>query len=356
MKRLLYILLCLSVMVSATDAFSQKKNDKKKDKKKKVEKVEVKPIDDQKQPVVQPVEKDPGGKQPVEKQPVIQPNDEKQPVATTQTKQPVVTLEQIVAQSKPVVQQKPNGSINWTEQYIEAKGQSVIDNQKFTNPAQAKLMATRGAVVVAQRNLLEIVQGVNITSETKVKDMIAESDYIYSRVDGVVKGAQQVGEAVEKDGFIEVTMRIPIYADKGLAPVIYDNVPGKTKSASIAEVAEVLESGDLGGAEGFVFNFNGKQIDPSMFPVVVDENGKTLFDFYKLYDPTTGKFPQMLQTSKDMFQQLGFAKGVQVIDVAQSFNGKIQLDKINAGKINWEKVGKVAQQAGKVIKFALALI
>jgi hypothetical protein len=42
--------------------------------------------------------------------------------------------------------------------------------------------------------------------------------------------------------------------------------------------------------------------------------------------------------------------------VAQSFNGKIQLDKINAGKINWEKVGKVAQQAGKVIKFALALI
>ena len=345
MKQILYVMLSVIFLTISMQAFSQKKNKEKKKKKGKVENVEIKPIDEQKQPVIQE-------KQPVtvEKEPVI----ESKPLAVD--KKPTLTLEQVISQSKPVVDQKPNGSVNWTEQYIESKGQSVIDNQKYTNAAQAKLMATRGAIVVAQRNLLEIVQGVNITSETTVKDMITQNDFIYSRVDGVVKGAQQVGEAIEKDGFIEVTMRIPIYSNKGLAPVIYDNVPGKEKKATISEVAEVLESGDLGGAEGFVFNFNGKQIDPSMFPVVVDENGKTLLDFYKLYDPTTGKFPQIMQTSKDMFQQIGFGKGVEIIDVAQSFNGKIQLDKINAGKINWDKIGKVAQQAGKVIKFALALI
>ncbi len=354
MRRVLYLFLSVLFLSLSVQAFSQSKKDKKKKKKANVEAVEVKPVEIQKEPTntgkeVKPVE--------VQKQPVD--NAVSKPVTLQENKKPALTLEQVIPQSKPVVQTKPNGSINWTEQFIEAKGQSVIDNQKFTNPAQAKLMATRGAVVVAQRNLLEIIQGVNITSETTVKDMITQSDYIYSRIDGVVKGAQQVGEAIEKDGFIEVTLRIPIYSSKGLAPVVYDNVPGKEKKATvsdIAQVAEVLESGDIGGAEGFVFNFNGKQIDPSMFPVVVDENGNTLLDFYKLYDPTTGKFPQMLETSKDMFKQLGFDKGVEIIDVAQSFNGKIQLDQLNAGKINWDKIGKMAQTAGKVIKFALALI
>lgn len=354
MRRVLYLLLSVLFLSLSMQAFSQGKKDKKKKKKANVEAVEAKPVEIQKEPVntgkeVVPVD---AQKQPVD-------NAVIKPVNLQEGKKPALTLEQVIPQSKPVVQTKPNGSINWTEQFIEARGQSVIDNQKFTNPAQAKLMATRGAVVVAQRNLLEIIQGVNITSETTVKDMITQSDYIYSRVDGVVKGAQQIGEAIEKDGFIEVTLRIPIYSSKGLAPVVYDNVPGKEKKTTVSDVtqvAEVLESGDIGGAEGFVFNFNGKQIDPSMFPIVVDENGNTLLDFYKLYDPTTGKFPQMLETSKDMFKQLGFDKGVEIIDVAQSFNGKIQLDQLNAGKINWDKIGKVAQTAGKVIKFALALI
>lgn len=325
MKKVFILLLGFSFLFFNYQAFSQKKKDRKKNRRNKIENVEVKPIAEQNQP-------------------------------SAVQAQPVLTYDQVVNQAEPVVEQKPNGNINWTEQYVEAKGQSVIDNQKFTNPAQAKLMAARGAVVVAQRNLLEIVKGVNVTSETTVKDMITQNDFIYTRVDGVVKNAQQVGDAVEKDGFMEVTMRIPLYSNKGLAPVLYDNIPGKVAKNTVTDIAEAIGTGDLGGAEGIVFNFNGKPVDPSMFPVVVDENGKILFDFYKLYDPKTGKFPQILQTSKELFQQLGFSQGVEVIDVAQSFNGKIQLDQLNSKKINWEKIGKFALSAGKILKFALALI
>ncbi|PKP23193.1 MAG: hypothetical protein CVU05_00505 [Bacteroidetes bacterium HGW-Bacteroidetes-21] len=354
MKKTICILLSLVLMTAAFDSFAQDKKGKKKKKKDKVENVQIQTTTtEQKQPVT--TETQNKEINPTEKKPVIQANEIK-PIAN---KQPVVTLEQIIAQSKPVVDQKPNGNVNWTEQFIEAKGQSVIDNDKFKNVAQAKAMATRGAVVVAQRNLLEIIKGVNVTSETTVKDMITQSDFIYTRVDGVVKGAQQIGEAIEKDGMMEVTMRIPIYSAKGLAPVVYDNVPNATKKSAMSEVTDVadaLEAGDLGGAEGFVFNFNGKQIDPSMFPVVVGEDGNVLFDFYKLYDPTKGKFPQIMQTSREVFEQLGFSKGIQVLDVAESFNGKIQLDKVNAGKVNWDKLGKFAQSASKVLKFALALV
>jgi hypothetical protein len=52
-------------------------------------------------------------------------------------------------------------------------------------------MAERGAVVDAQRNLLEITEGVRVNGETVVKDYITQSDIIFSRVDGIVKGLKQ---------------------------------------------------------------------------------------------------------------------------------------------------------------------
>jgi hypothetical protein len=85
---------------------------------------------------------------------------------------------------------KELGKVDWSSQFIEAKGESVLDPERFKNPAQAKAMATRGAVVVAQRNLLEIVKGVHVQGETTVEDMMTKRDLITTRVEGIVKGAQ----------------------------------------------------------------------------------------------------------------------------------------------------------------------
>lgn len=147
-----------------------------------------------------------------------------------------LTYEIVEEFSEPVVEQYTNGNVNWSEQFIEAKGTSVIDNERFKIPAQAKAMAIRGAVVIAQRNLLEIINGVKITGETRVQDMIATNDYVYSRVDGLIKGAQQIGEPIEIDGLIEVTMRVPLYASNGLAPIVYSQMPqyaGNNKNAAV---------------------------------------------------------------------------------------------------------------------------
>ncbi len=270
-------------------------------------------------------------------------------------------------EAQPFIQTTQNGSINWSEQYVEAKGRSVIDNAKFTNPAQAKLMATRGAVVEAQRNLLEIVQGVNVTSETKVKDMIATSDYIYTRIDGVIKGATQVGEAVEKDGFVEVTYRVPLY-EKGnsVASAVYSGLPTmNNKSGKISDGNSqatngkgdaTSESNEGSVPNGLVFNYNGKTIDPSLFPVVFDEQGNMLLDFSKMYDPNKGKFPKILQGTKDIFEAANFKKGTEILNVIDASNGKIVIDKPSSSKINWTKIQKVASTAGKVVKFILTII
>lgn len=256
--------------------------------------------------------------------------------------------------AEPVVTSYPNGNVNWTQQFVEAKGAAVIDNQKFTNPAQAKLMASRGAVVVAQRNLLEIIKGVNITSETTVQDMMTTSDFIYTRIDGVVKGAQQVGEAREVNGTMEVTMRVPLYDKGGIAPAVVENVPAPKKLNSTPDGKPVVaniepEAGAAEGLDKIAFNFKGKKIDPTMFPVIVDQNNNLVFDYSKIYDPKNGKFPKIVKSSEKLLTELGYNKNIKVLDVISADKGKIVIDNKQLKKVNWKKIGNTAAKIGKFL-------
>ncbi len=257
-------------------------------------------------------------------------------------------------QYQPIVETLPNGKIDWTEQFIESKGMSVIDSERFKNPAQAKLMARRGAIADAQRNLLEIIKGVRVVSETKVVDMITESDYILTQVDGLIKNAQMIGEEVEKDGIIEVRMRVPIYEENGLASALQRKIGEKGQKATMGMNEIKFPEGNpeeikMENLSDLVFNFNGKEYSPSMFPIIMDENNNVLLDFSKYYDPKTGKFPKLLAGSKEILDAVGSKKGAQVIDVIESFDGKIKIDNSKISKkINWQKIGKVATTVGKI--------
>jgi hypothetical protein len=257
-----------------------------------------------------------------------------------------------VLQTEDIVVEKPNGNINWSQQYIEAKGQSAIDYDRFKNKAQARLMATRGAIVIAQRNLLEIVKGVEIVGETKVEDMITTNDYVYSRVEGVVKGAKQIGTAIERDGSIEVTLRMPIYSHKGIASVFGDKEIQKLHlkngyKSNLMPHDETI-SGNLDPNKPLVFTLNGKKIDLSLFPVIVDDNNNVQFDFSKLINSKTGEFPKYLQLTKDIMNDLGYNKGVNIIELIQSGKGEFKLSKKTNGAF-WRTVGNIAKTTGKIL-------
>jgi hypothetical protein len=344
------------LMVSSFSSYSQSKK-KKKEKKSKaiIEQSVVVPVDSK---TTTPKEnsnsigvtnQNSGVKQ-------IEPSKDQKPNNISETEIKPINFEQIIQQSKPVVTEKPNGSINWTQQYVEAKGFSVLDNVKFTNTAQAKAMARRGATVDAQRNLLEIVKGVQVTGETTVNDMIASSDFIYTKVDGIIKGAQLIGEPIEKDGGIEVKMRVPIYETNGIASAIYDKVPD-TKSVNANSMNELLdqvpEEIKDEVLQGLAFNLNGKKIDQSMFPVIVDENNNMVLDLSKLYDPKNGKFPQLLSSTEQIFKELGYNKGLQMLNVIKAEAGRIVIDNESVKKVNWSKIGETVAKIGK---FLLILI
>jgi len=107
------------------------------------------------------------------------------------------------------VEATSTGTINWTVGEVYATGIGVPPAQAV-NAAQARGMADRAAVVVAYRNLLEVVKGVRVDSETVVEKFMTTSDSIRTRVDGIVKGARIVKKRYLPDGAVEVLVAMPL--------------------------------------------------------------------------------------------------------------------------------------------------
>jgi hypothetical protein len=107
-----------------------------------------------------------------------------------------------------------NGRVNWGAGYIEARGEGAYPPN--ASQGQARLMARRAAIADAQRNLLETVNGVRLTAETRVRNFIVESDAIATRVEGILKNATVVSEK-DKGNTYEVVMRAPMGSITALA-------------------------------------------------------------------------------------------------------------------------------------------
>jgi len=75
-----------------------------------------------------------------------------------------------------------------------------------TAPAQARAMAERAAMLDAQRQILEHLKGVHITSSSTVEDFMTQNDSIKSRVQGTVRKAKVVDKRYNRDGSVEVDM------------------------------------------------------------------------------------------------------------------------------------------------------
>ncbi len=118
-----------------------------------------------------------------------------------------VTVGPAGAQPAPgdAVETMGQGSINWTSGQIYATGIGAPPANP-ANAAQARAMAVRAAQVVALRNLLEIIKGVRVDSDTVIENFVAKSDSIRTRVEGIVRGAQIIKTVYLTDGSVEMTV------------------------------------------------------------------------------------------------------------------------------------------------------
>ncbi len=77
--------------------------------------------------------------------------------------------------------------------------------------ARGRMMAERAAKVDAYRNMAERIKGLQITADTYVRDFVAESDQISTRVDTFIKGMKTVGAyRYMPDGICQVDVEVAI--------------------------------------------------------------------------------------------------------------------------------------------------
>ncbi len=174
--------------------------------------------------------------------------------------------------------------------FVEATGFGTVDANRTRNPVQARLLAKRAAMVDAQRNLLEMIEGVRVTSGTTVRDAQLESDVIANRVKGLLKGAFVLNESTSKEAgtwLAEVTLGICITAAPekcgarpNLAQIIYPLLP------ETPEAGRFQGTSDAPGATSVIVDLTGHGFEPYFSIRLVDAAGKVIYgpDFFKRKD------------------------------------------------------------------------
>jgi hypothetical protein len=180
-----------------------------------------------------------------------------------------------IIQSKVAEQVGDKGVVNYEEGYIEAVGIGAPPEKYYGKP-NARPMALRAAQVDAYRNLLEVTKGVQINSQTTVKDFVTESDVINASVEGLIKGAKIMNKEYLSDGTVEVTLRMPL---NGVAKAVFDKSFADDKKTDTPPPPIRVKPTPSGEEvfTGLVVDARGLQARPAMSPKIVDESGAEVY-------------------------------------------------------------------------------
>jgi len=175
-----------------------------------------------------------------------------------------------------VVTQLDKGSINYSEQMINAVGIGFVPSNAV-NAGQARRMALRIAKQDAMRQLIEIVNGVTLTSETTMSGAMVD-DVINTKVQGFIRGARPVGQPKYlSDTSVEMEYSVPMsgISDIILPPV---TVPSSNQPANNdAGAASQTTTPQTGGVTGVIIDARGLNARPAMAPRILDQNGNPIY-------------------------------------------------------------------------------
>lgn len=177
-----------------------------------------------------------------------------------------------IAFSQGVVTQLENGRVNYSEQTIEAIGIGFVP-QNAINAGQARRMAIRIAKQDALRQLIEIVNGVTLTSETTMSGAMVD-DVINTKVKGFIRGARPKGQPKYlSDTSVEVEYSVPM---SGISDIMLS--PLTVAAAQPGEVASAAAtSPTTGGITGIIIDARGLKARPAMAPRILDQNGNAVY-------------------------------------------------------------------------------
>ena len=169
------------------------------------------------------------------------------------------------------------GSIDYNGRKVQATGIGYIP-QNVINAGQARRAALRIAKQDALRQLVEIVNGVTLTSETTMSGAMFD-DVIKTQVQGVIRGAFQVGDPKYlSDTSIEVMYEVPM---SGISEVVIPPGgfldPFAPNAAAAPDAAAAAEGPTTGAITGLIIDCTGLVVRPAMSPQILDQNGGIVY-------------------------------------------------------------------------------
>ena len=194
-------------------------------------------------------------------------------------------LASLTAQDNFVGETFEKGSINYADRTIQATGIGFIP-VNVINAGQARRSAMRIAKQDALRQLIEIVNGVNVTSETTVSGAMFD-DMIKTQVQGAIRGARKVGEPKYlSDTSVEVVYEVSMnnisrallpMAER--APVLsYESVTATgTAAAAAGQGGGAAAASASGGVTGIIIDGSGLGLRPAMSPRILNQSGTVLY-------------------------------------------------------------------------------
>ena len=169
------------------------------------------------------------------------------------------------------------GSIDYNGRKVQATGIGYIP-QNVINAGQARRAALRIAKQDALRQLVEIVNGVTLTSENTMSGAMFD-DVIKTQVQGVIRGSFQVGDPKYlSDTSIEVMYEVPM---SGISEVVIPPGgfldPFAPNAAAAPDAAAAAEGPTTGAITGLIIDCTGLGVRPAMSPQILDQNGGIVY-------------------------------------------------------------------------------
>ncbi|RMG67512.1 MAG: hypothetical protein D6715_04580 [Calditrichaeota bacterium] len=186
------------------------------------------------------------------------------------------------------------GGIDWTAGVVRATGIGAPNPNM--PPSAQRAGAIEAAKRVALRNLLEMVKGVYVNSETTIENAMVSSDLIRTRVEGVVRNFRVVDTRYMSTGDVEVDVEVPLSSfydvflppETGqagqplLCPTCGQPWPkGKPYPFPRPQKPGQTNEGTAGATSvaysGLIVDARGLGVRPALAPRILDEQGNEVY-------------------------------------------------------------------------------
>lgn len=202
----------------------------------------------------------------------------------------------VIAAEDALLNSNQKAETDWEKAVVRAKGYGVAGDQ-IQNEARARILAREAAKTMAQRNLLEQIEGVNLNSTQKISGAQVESDVIKKRISGTLRGARVVEEKEVSQGSYMVVMEVKLYGKNGVMKAVLPTV----KEESAAEEETMDSAAEQGTAEqtnnkgannetasdsaqelaadytGLIINTMNLAVEPAISPKIYNAQGEVIY-------------------------------------------------------------------------------